>query len=68
MNTVTYSAPGGLKEISRAVSEANPRVKEEQRYAPRQGLQNFPAPLPLPGRIRQLQYALWKDAGSLGEA
>ena len=25
--------------------------------APRQGLQEFPAPLPLPGRIRLLQYS-----------
>jgi len=39
------------------VSEANPRVEEEQRFAPRQGLQDLPAPLPLPGRIRLLQYS-----------
>jgi len=37
------------------VSEASPRVEEEQRYAPRQGLQDLPAPLP--GRIRLLQYS-----------
>jgi len=34
------------------VSEANSRVEEEPRYAPRQALLDLPAPLPLPGRIR----------------
>jgi len=47
------------------VSEANPRVEEEQRYAPRQGLQEFPAPLPLPGRIGLLHYS---PAGNLNLA
>ena len=37
------------------MSEANPRIKEKQRYAPRQGLPELPAPLP--GRIRLLQYS-----------
>jgi len=37
------------------VSEASPWVAEKQRYAPRQGLQEFPAPLP--GRISLLQYS-----------
>jgi len=32
------------------VSEANPRVEEKQRYAPRQASQELPALLP--GRIR----------------
>src|SRR5436189_1876951 len=52
------SAPAGRKEISRklaGVSKANPRIEEEQRYAPRQGLQELLAPLP--GRIRLLQYS-----------
>jgi len=39
------------------VSEANPRREEKQRHAPRQGLPELPAPLPLPGRIRLLQYS-----------
>src|SRR5437867_8738243 len=51
---ITFPAPAGRKEISRGVSEANPRVEEEQRFAPRQGLQELPAPLP--GRIGLLQY------------
>ena len=34
------------------MSEANSRVEEEPRYAPRQALLDLPAPLPLPGRIR----------------
>jgi len=37
------------------VSEANPRVEDEQRYAPRQGLPDVPAPLP--GRIHLLRYS-----------
>jgi len=37
------------------VSEANPRVEEKQRYAPRQASQELPALLP--GRIRLLQYS-----------
>jgi len=31
--------------------------RKQQRYAPRQGLQELPALLPLPGRIRLLQYS-----------
>ena len=47
--------PSGAKGNKPGVSEANPRVVEEQRCAPRQWLQELPAPLP--GRIRILQYS-----------
>ena len=60
---VTFHKYGNAFRPNRAkgnwpgVSEGSPRVEEEQRYAPRQGLQELPAPLPLPGRIRLLQYS-----------
>ena len=43
------------------MSEANPRVEEEQRYAPRQGLQELLAPLP--GRISSI--AIFRGFASL---
>src|SRR5439155_9329246 len=43
------------KDKSVMAGTAMPRNR--RRYASRQGLQELPAPLPLPGRIRLLQYS-----------
>src|SRR5205814_1747675 len=49
---ITNSAPAGERKLARG-ERSEPPVEEEQRYAPRQGLQELPAPLP--GRVGHLR-------------
>ena len=46
--------PSAADRTKPGVSKANPRVEEKQRGAPRQGLQELPAPLP--GRVHVFDY------------